>query len=584
MASCTKRSDDVLLAALLTVRVVGALATSIGDCDEVFNYWEPTHHVVFGGGMQTWEYAPRFALRSYVYVLLHAAPASLFAAAARALGFGAQQKLVAFYGVRILLSLACAFCEHHFAGAVRAAWSVRCGRVTLALLLCSSGMYHAAPAMLPSTFVMLCTMLSAASWMRGAFAPAVAAGVVGVLCGWPYVGLMFVPLFIESLATRGVVRSALLGALPLALFGALELGVNTLAYGKPALPALNAVAYNVFGGEERSSELYGVESWTFYFRNAALHFNCAFALALLQPLVAALRLVGCASGAPLAEGGAAAVRRAAYASPFLLWFAFFTLQPHKEERFLAPAYPHLCLAAASALLSLSDVGAAISGAIAAQARSAAAASAARIATRDALVICAVAACAALSASRAYAVHVNYAAPMALYRELHATLLAAEPEAAARPRVCVGREWFRYPSNFFLPNGARLRFVDGGFDGQLPQPFVPRRDASLGATWESTAAPRDGFNDLNLGDASRFVALASCDYLVEIDLLGAAVGGADGAGAEEWTLTSAYPFLDAARSPTLSRALYIPGYSATRNVFTELRLYSRRATTRVLTKL
>ena len=70
-----ERMDDALLAALLTVRIVGALATSIGDCDEVFNYWEPTHHVVFGGGMQTWEYAPRFALRSYVYVLLHAFPA-----------------------------------------------------------------------------------------------------------------------------------------------------------------------------------------------------------------------------------------------------------------------------------------------------------------------------------------------------------------------------------------------------------------------------------------------------------------------------------------------------------------------------
>ena len=94
-----------------------------------------------------------------------------------------------------------------------------------------------------------------------------------------------------------------------------------------------------------------------------------------------------------------------------------------------------------------------------------------------------------------------------------------------------------------------------------------------------AAPRDGFNDLNQGDASRFVPLASCDYLVEIDLPGAAVGGgADAAlGTEEWTITRAYPFLDATRSPTLSRALYIPGYSAKRNVFTEIRLYRRRAT-------
>ena len=78
--------------------------------------------------------------------------------------------------------------------------------------------------------------------------------------------------------------------------------------------------------------------------------------------------------------------------------------------------------------------------------------------------------------------------MALYRELHATLLGAEADATnARARVCVGREWYRYPSSFFLPNDAQLFFVDGGFDGQLPQPFLPRRDASLGATWASTGA-------------------------------------------------------------------------------------------------
>lgn len=32
------------------------------------------HYLLFGSGFQTWEYSPVYALRSYYYLLLHAAP------------------------------------------------------------------------------------------------------------------------------------------------------------------------------------------------------------------------------------------------------------------------------------------------------------------------------------------------------------------------------------------------------------------------------------------------------------------------------------------------------------------------------
>ena len=41
---------------LLAARVVGALVNTIHDCDEVYNYWEPLHFLLYGSGMQTWEY------------------------------------------------------------------------------------------------------------------------------------------------------------------------------------------------------------------------------------------------------------------------------------------------------------------------------------------------------------------------------------------------------------------------------------------------------------------------------------------------------------------------------------------------
>ena len=61
---------------------------------------------------------------------------------------------------------------------------------------------------------------------------------------------------------------------------------------------------------------------------------------------------------------------------------------------------------------------------------------------------------------------------------------AELERGAPPgiNVCVGKEWYRFPSSFFLPElpagggsegtapRVRLQFVESSFGGQLPQHF------------------------------------------------------------------------------------------------------------------
>ena len=57
---------------LFGMRVWGAVVNTISDCDEVYNYWEPTHQLMYGRGFQTWEYSPQYALRSYIYVGAHA--------------------------------------------------------------------------------------------------------------------------------------------------------------------------------------------------------------------------------------------------------------------------------------------------------------------------------------------------------------------------------------------------------------------------------------------------------------------------------------------------------------------------------
>lgn len=56
----------------LGANILAALFAPIQDCDETFNYWEPTHYLSHGYGLQTWEYSPEYAIRSWLYVTLHA--------------------------------------------------------------------------------------------------------------------------------------------------------------------------------------------------------------------------------------------------------------------------------------------------------------------------------------------------------------------------------------------------------------------------------------------------------------------------------------------------------------------------------
>ena len=60
---CTRRSTrrpalswQAAFAILLVARTLSAVYNIIHDCDEVYNYWEPLHYLLYGYGKQTWEY------------------------------------------------------------------------------------------------------------------------------------------------------------------------------------------------------------------------------------------------------------------------------------------------------------------------------------------------------------------------------------------------------------------------------------------------------------------------------------------------------------------------------------------------
>lgn len=93
---------------LLVARLCSALWSNISDCDETFNYWEPAHFLVHGTGMQTWEYSPVYAIRSYAYLWVYGLPSLIY----KHLGY--TNKVYAFYITRGALALISAGCETFF--------------------------------------------------------------------------------------------------------------------------------------------------------------------------------------------------------------------------------------------------------------------------------------------------------------------------------------------------------------------------------------------------------------------------------------------------------------------------------------
>jgi alpha-1,2-mannosyltransferase len=248
----------------------------------------------------------------------------------------------------------------------------------------------------------------------------------------------------------------------------------------------NIVAYNVFGGEGKGPNIFGTEPWTFYIRNLLLNFNVWFVLAVsIAPLLVLQGL----SGSHARTSSQTLVRSLAFVSPFYLWLAIFTVQPHKEERFMYPAYPFLALNAALAFhLILSYVGTnkpgTLMGLIPAKVK---------LLTVAALVLVSVTA----GLLRSVGMVTAYNAPLRVYTALETPGVAKEGDI-----LCLGKEWYRFPSSFFLPGSMKAKFVRSEFSGLLPGEFPD--STSLQGLLAGAATMPTGMNDRNEEDPTKYV--------------------------------------------------------------------------------
>ena len=263
----------------------------------------------------------------------------------------------------------------------------------------------------------------------------------------------------------------------------MEIAIDSFFFRKFVIIPWNLISYNIFGGKDRGPNIFGTESWTFYILNLLLNFNFWSVLAV--------------SAAPLLILRALFLSRAVkenllpsltLVSPFYTWLAIFMLQPHKEERFMYPAYPFLALNAAISLdIIFSYVGKPsrwnrnIPPML-------------RLFGILGFVLFAV----SIGLLRIRGVVTAYNAPLNIYHAL-------ENPGTGEPgdSVCFGKEWYRFPSSFLLPDNMRAKFLKSEFRGLLPGEFAD--GPNFPTLLEGISTVPSGMNDRNQEDRGKYVS-------------------------------------------------------------------------------
>ena len=102
-------------------------------------------------------------------------------------------------------------------------------------------------------------------------------------------------------------------------------------------------------------------------------------------------------------------------------------------------------------------------------------------------------------ARIYGIYSAYSAPLKIYEPLQNGTIGMRDDS-----VCFGKEWYRFPSSYHLPNGMRAKFVKSEFNGLLPGEFS---EAKTGfGFWSGAWLIPAGMNDLNQEDLGKYVGL------------------------------------------------------------------------------
>lgn len=527
-------------------------------------------------------------------------------------------QLVIFYATRCSLAFLSAYIETRFIATVSRVINRRCAWFLVLILLCNAGLWSASVALLPSSFTLYTTTLalsyafepaysksasprniSLPSSIRSRTLKATCTFALGALLGWPFAIVLAGPFVLEEIFLSGAnlirkdtrlslvlariqkfITSTLIAsliALPIFL-------IDSIFYGRPVLVPLNIIVYNILSAKRGAGpELYGVEPPWFYLANLALNVGPVVLLLALSALPALL-ILRLLDGRRLSQGlittskdhpttltGSSNLTLLLMRTlPVYIWLGLLSTQPHKEERFMFPAYTALCFNAALTLevgvgLAERAVFAIVRKAMSKQQqqkpttlKTATSSSSPPplhlqwlLTLPNLLSLSLLIPSALFSFLRIIGTLHAYHAPFTTLDHLtdHAALIrstflpdrqqpifmedlykldssVASTANQQKINVCYGKEWYRFPNSFFLPHGFQGQFIKSEFSGILPKHFPQPPSENIDSS--SNSFPRliaisrtseESFNDLNQEELDRYVdPTTECHLLVDSDPL------------------------------------------------------------------
>jgi len=508
-------SFSVAFKFILFFRILSSIFSVITDCDETFNYWEPTHYLHFGYGLQTWEYSPKYSIRSWAYIGLHTIISKI-------LSIPSHNKFQLFFFIRGVFALVSSYCETILYKAIEEYTNPYIAQFFIFGIIYNAGMTISSIAFLPSSFAMYTTMLAFAMSLRESSKKRTFLVIffyaLGGLMGWPFSAVLVFPFIFEDILIPSIkngkfiknqrfnigysltkIKDVLIsGILCICIILGPMMLIDYVYYKKWTVVPLNIVLYNVFSSD-KGPNIYGTEPWHYYLFNGFLNFNIIYILALLSiPLFAFEVLI---SHRPHLFSRMSNSLLVLKLIPMYLWIGIFTAQPHKEERFLFVIYPLIIFNAAVSIFSIRRIISIFTQFVHYKNGK----KLAKFAIGSMFSIYSV-----LSISRNLSLYINYSAPMKVYSYLNSQEMLEEFQSYNyNLTICVGKEWYHFPTHYFMPNNTRLGFVKSKFNGLLPG-YFKEGEGHIG-TWTIP----EGMNDLNQEEFDKYVNIDQCSYMVDL---------------------------------------------------------------------
>uniref|UniRef100_A0A7S0E6U3 Mannosyltransferase n=1 Tax=Hanusia phi TaxID=3032 RepID=A0A7S0E6U3_9CRYP len=380
--------------------------------------------------------------------------------------------------------------------------------------------------------------------------------VIAAMVGWPFVALLAVPMAILLLSSFRLTTLVLSSVKAVVIVLTPMMVVEFLMYGKVVLPTLQIVLYNVLG-VGGDSTLYGTEEWWFYLANLTLNFNVAWPLCLLFPFLRLLVAITEQNAKTKDE----LFKSIILLSSAHLWIAFFSCLAHKEERFIFAVYPIIALSAGLSLCDISVLYLRLFPSTPVASGNNRTPSH-RLRLDKVLQMLTLVVFLFVSFSRLLLAVKGFTAPFRVWDQV--AYVQVPPSLKAPLKLCVGKEWYRFPSHFFVEgNWTTVRFIRSKFDGQLPGLF-PESPDSLWGRVEGARSEDETFNSRNLQDESRLERAENCALLV--DMATAHQQEDHYEEQEGWEIVYEEPFLDVASSRFPFKTFYLPWMFNRKNSF------------------